>query len=303
MRESVSGQVTADPLTTAQGRVSVRIAARKFAFEGGHAVSDHGLVPLSSYSGALGTVSLRDGRQHVTEGSAIIVSPAFAVTAKHVVSDWIEAMRKGEATAVCQAPTNDTLHLWEVESISALSSADLAVLSLRLRSALPPSFGVAHVSARMPAVGESVYLCGFTAHKRSTPHANMIEVEGNMRVCTGRIVDVWPRGRDRVMIPSPSFAVDCPAFSGMSGGPVFDQYGYVIGVVSSGTDGDQVAFVSHIWPALVARIEPRWLVPPSPTTLLHLGKRWGISIDRADAFRVGIRNGVGELMYDEKLAR
>lgn len=43
----------------------------------------------------------------------------------------------------------------------------------------------------------------------------------------------YPHGRDRVMLPWPVLEVDCPTWGGMSGGPVFDEHGHLIGLLCS----------------------------------------------------------------------
>ena len=154
-----------------------------------------------------------------------------------------------------------------------------------------------HLTTRMPTIGDRVLLCGFTAAQPAIPRGSEIRLDGLMRICHGEVIEVWPQGRDRVMLPSASFAVNCPAFGGMSGGAVFDANGHLIGIVSSSSEGDEIAYVTHILPALVASIEPTWPRPIPSSTLLHLGQRNCISIHRPDAFRLEVADGKVELRY------
>ena len=66
-----------------------------------------------------------------------------------------------------------------------------------------------------------------------------------------------PSGRDQVLVPQPSFQVGARFEPGMSGGPVFDEAGLVIGVVSSGmSDGARpYGTASLIAPILPLQLE------------------------------------------------
>jgi hypothetical protein len=286
-RERVQGVVTEDPLAGPNAPRQITSTSRLFEIRGIEA-ANHGNAPLGAFGGALLAISFRDDHGQHTLGSAVLVHPGIAVTAKHVVSDWIGALRSGNAAAVCQAPTPETVLLWDVEAVMELGDADLAILCLRFRAALPESFSIGRVTTRTPRIGETLFLTGFTAEVATVPRGPEVAIGGHMRVCHGEVIEVWPQGRDRVMLPSPALAVNCPAFGGMSGGPVFDEAGHLLGVVSSSSDGDEIAYVSHIWPVLLASIEPRWPFALPQTTLLHMGHKQGVSIERPDAFKLEV---------------
>lgn len=264
-KEVRRGVVTPDPLVGLNS-VSLTINAKLFSLED-VVGRNHGVTSLFAFGGALLSISFRDATGQHTLGSAVLVHPGIAITAKHVLSDWLAALGRGGAAAVCQAPQADHVHVWDIVSVHSLDTADLAVLVLRYRTDLPPlnAFSVAYITTRMPTVGDRVFLAGFTAETATIPISSDMRIGGNVRVSVGRVIDVWPEGRDRVMLPSASFAVDSPAFGGMSGGPVLDSQGRMIGTVSSSTEGDDMAFVSHVWPSLLALIEPVWPVKAGST--------------------------------------
>lgn len=56
------------------------------------------------------------------------------------------------------------------------------------------------------------------------------------RASRGPVIDVFPSRRDSVEGPFPSFHAEVHCPRGMSGGPVFDTNGGVVGVVSRGLD-------------------------------------------------------------------
>lgn len=85
-----------------------------------------------------------------------------------------------------------------------------------------------------PTIGEYVFAVGYPQLK---PSENVGDdelrgmVEDGMKGAYGRITRVFPDGRDSVN-PSPVFEVDADWQSGMSGGPVFNHLGEVVGIVS-----------------------------------------------------------------------
>lgn len=297
MHDAVWGLATSDPLSNLKTPVRLQFTARTFHLE--HLGGPHGVTSIGEFDGTALTISFRDDDDHHTIGSAVMVGPGIAVSAKHVVEGWLEAITSGGASAVCQAATKATLLLWDVERVTLLDDADIAILSIRLRTALPKGneIFIAHLTTRMPRSGDPVLLCGFTAGEPSIPIGPRMHLEGLMRISQGKVLDVWPSGRDRVMLPSASFAVDCPAFGGMSGGPVFDQNGHLVGIVSSSSEGEEISYVTHILPAINASFESVWPLPTAPTTLLRLGQKSCIFIHRPDAFSLAVNNGEMEIRY------
>jgi serine protease Do len=62
----------------------------------------------------------------------------------------------------------------------------------------------------------------------------------------GRVTDLYPCGRDHSN-PTPVFEVEADWPSGMSGGPVFDAKGEVIGLVSRGLSAGNKELMGHAW--------------------------------------------------------
>jgi len=276
--------------------------AKRLLFDGAN--GDY--MPISSQLGVLLALSFRDKKGHHTTGSAAMVGPGIAICAAHVLQDkdYLEQITKGDATLVAQAPVLGGMLLWTVARVATVPDSDLAVLSMTLSSDFPADrrFAIASITTRMPAIGDELTLTGLSAIQRTTHISSKMNIEVTPGCVKGRVIDKFPDGRDRTMLPGPCLAVECEAQGGMSGGPVFDDRGYLVGVVSSSYEGSEISFVSHIWPALVrAKAWPVWpLAPyrvPTTGTLLQLGRAFGISIERPDAFELCVFKNDISLRY------
>ena len=301
--DEVSAVANNDPHLELIAGEKLTFAAKRLFFEG----SNGDYMPVGSQLGILLALSFRDDSGHHTTGSAAMVGPGLAVCAAHVLQDqgYAEKLASGETTLVAQAPLPGGMLLWTVLRFSLVPNADLAVLSLTLSSSFPENrhFDFASITTRMPAVGDELTITGLSAIRRTEAVSSATHLEMVPGCVKGLVIDSYPEGRDRAMLPGPCFAVDCDARGGMSGGPVFDSRGHLVGVVSSSYEGGATTFVSHVWPALVrADACPVWPIEPYPLpatgTLLHLGRRFGISIDRPDAFKLCAFNGEVALSYE-----
>jgi Trypsin-like peptidase domain len=278
-------------------------SAQRLLFEGAN--GDHMLV--GAQNGTLLALSFRDCNGHHTYGSGVMVGPGLALCAAHVLheNDYYRKLQCGEATLVVQAPLPDSgMLLWTVHRITLVPDSDLAVLSMGLTSRYPVDrrFMTAWLTTRMPSLGEVLTVTGFSAVGHGTePIARSTSIELAPQCQLGRVIDRYVNGRDR-RLSGPCLAVECAVPGGTSGGPVFDSRGYLVGVLSASYDGAEISFVSHLWPALVrAQACPVWppapYKRPAPGTLLHLGRAFGVSIERPEAFRLCSPQGVISLEY------
>lgn len=301
-KDQAFGVARTDPEAGLKPGEKLNFDARQFLFEG-----DPGAyMPLHSQLGILLALSVRDDDGHHTTGSAVMVGPGLAICAAHVLNDqrYLEKSVVGHATFVASAPTPSGLLLWTILRVATVPDSDLAVLSMQLTSDYPKNrrFNHASMTTRMPIIGDVLTVTGLSAVRRTEDRTNSIHIDLIPGCAQGRVIDSYPDGRDRTMLPGPCLAVECDARGGMSGGPVFDSRGFLVGVVSSSYEGDITTFVSHVWPALVrAQACPVWprggYSLPSAATLLHLGRRFGVHIDRPDAFELCVHNGEISLNY------
>lgn len=278
-------------------------SAQRLIFEGEN--GDRLLV--GALNGTLLALSFRDDCGHHTYGSGVMVGPGLALCAAHVVleKNFYERLQCGEATMVAQAPLSDgAMLLWTVQRVALVPKSDLAVLSMSLVSHYPADrrFMSAWLTTRMPKVGEILTVVGFSAQGDGTEEiSSRMSLQTRPQCQLGPVIELFPNGRDQ-RLPGPCLAVECAVPGGTSGGPVFDSRGYLVGLLSASFEGVSISFVSHIWPALVgAQACPVW--PPSPYprpapgTLLYLGGRFGVCIERPDAFSIATPRGVISLEY------
>ncbi|MBV7455822.1 serine protease [Acidovorax sp. sif1233] len=277
--------------------------AKRLLFEGAN--SDY--IRVGAQNGTLLALSFRDRNGHHTYGSGVMVGPGLALCAAHVLHehDFYDKLQTDEATLVVQAPLSDGgMLLWTVLRMALVPDSDLAVLSMTLSSPYPADrcFMTASLTTRMPTIGDVLTVTGLSAAGDGTETiADVTCIDVAPQCQFGRVIDRYLNGRDR-RLPGPCLAVECAVPGGTSGGPVFDSRGYLVGLLSASYDGAEISFVSHIWPALVrAQAFPVWpptpYKRPKPGTLLHLGKAFGVSIERPDAFKLCTYNGDISLEY------
>ena len=245
----------------------------------------------ASLDGILLAVTFSDLAFNRIEGSAIVVAPGIALCAAHVIEPHLEAMVEGHEAATCFGIIASGLQIWRVRKVTIVPHSDLAILGLELASALQSGTTLfqSAITTRMPKLGERVTIFGFRASEeafeRVAPDAPVFGA--SLLVCAGEVIDRHLTRRDSVMLPFPVLAVACPTWGGMSGGPVSDCSGRVLGLLSSSVTGDQSegpSYVSLLLPALSAPFEGGWPAPlfAKSGSLIALDHQ-SCSIDKRDA--------------------
>lgn len=260
-----------------------------------------------AFQGVLLGCSFSDDESHDTLGSAIMVAPGVALGAKHVFEPQMEHMLSDGRIPTCTAITEEGLHLWSVHKINLIPDTDLAILGLQRVSEYPQdrTFRHASISTRLPRIGERLHIAGFrqvTSEKTEEDGNNCYHTYGDTIVCSGVITERYPLGRDKANIPWPVLEVNCPTWGGMSGGPVFDEHGLLIGILCSSInypphEHEGTTYVSLLWPALSQTYEGGWPTAlfPNPTTLLELPHNL-CDIDRREAVSYQLNAETGRLL-------
>lgn len=154
-------------------------------------------------------------------------------------------------------------------------------LTATLPAQAPDRLRVAPLAFRMPQVGEPLAVFGYSAMslsgevQREGPAT--VQYERTFTVSAGEVLEQQPERRSSGVRGCPGVVTDAPIYAGMSGGPVFDMSGEIIGFASSShgpveADDRWNSFVALCAPALelafMARAEED--DPLTETTLAEL---------------------------------
>ncbi|MGH6873183.1 MAG: S1 family peptidase [Rhizomicrobium sp.] len=222
---------------------------------------------LGHFEGCLLALCSNPNNERHIWGSAILVSPGIALTAAHVVRAFETSghfEEKDYALVGLGPRTGGALDLWVTREITYVGNTDVAILVLELRSAIPPCINVAKMTTRSPSVPDRLICAGFVASREVFSHTSEDDDDtlGIALVCScGPILDLYETGRDATL-RGPSLAAEFATINGMSGGPVFNSVGNLVGILSSGIPASDeradTSFVSLIRRALASPINPPW---------------------------------------------
>jgi hypothetical protein len=141
-----------------------------------------------------------------------------------------------------------------INKAHGISTTDIAILHLNLplrgdtgeRICMP----LLHLRLRLPEPGEHFMAIGYSKGEWANTEEGVHTIEQTVSATSGLVSAVYPRGRDRAMLPTPCFQTSAPFHAGMSGGPLIDHHGRVFGVVTSGyrlQDGEEpISFATPI---------------------------------------------------------
>lgn len=282
--DMIKGVVTTDPLEAVPVGFALPLEALAFP---ALKLSEPPYDTLTSFKGVVAMLLVGTVEQSQCWGSAVMVAPGVAVAAKHVFDAQYDDIMSSKKGFLCVALAPWGLDVWRVHQVLIIDATDVVMLMLERQSELPPEGKMHHafVSTRLPPVGEPVAMVGFIAGAASFDGA----MHGNIHVAQGLVTAHHLVGRDRVLMPGPCIEVAVGAPGGMSGGPVFDVAGAVIGVTSTsfGSGVDDISYVSLTLPALVRKMQPCWPkgLHQAETTLLEFGGKIS-SIERANAMKL-----------------
>jgi hypothetical protein len=228
-------------------------------------------------------------------GTAVLVAPGVALTARHVVDEFFRkldgveprsGMTSGFGLGVYQLLPSAEVMPWRVESIFFSEALDIALLALTpasnkegVTSVWWPEFPVLKLFP--PSIGSLITAYGYPG-SRVLPHTL-----GAMRVwrvvggtefddevlqvvpttSSGDVLEFYHGGRDSAIMPWPAFRTNARYDGGMSGAPVYNEQNELSGIVcgSMPIDGtnEHESYVSAIWPVLGITIDGGSAVLPS----------------------------------------
>lgn len=233
-------------------------------------------------------------------GTATILCGYLLVTARHVLLSvpGLDASPAADSAvdqslAAVQVLPGPEYVVWDVVSAIAHPNSDLALLHTssnprRSDSVGKHSWRAPTVNPFAPNVHERVAAFGYRRGRASASKNSMdglhISVDDEFMSSVGVVREIHEWHRDQVMLPFPCYQVSARFDAGMSGGPVFDEYGSLCGLVCGNIEGSQqsgepISFVTTLWPLFTLMIDG----------------------DRGDNFPRGIRYPAIELARDGQI--
>jgi len=216
-------------------------------------------------------------------GSATVLCGHLLVTAKHVLEfiPQLHDARSRNSTsptagiavaqglAAVQVVPGPAYVIWDVVSAIAHPSSDLAVLrtSSSPRTSdpdLPSRWKTPRVNPFAPQVDERVAAFGYRKGRarasKDTEGVLHIAVDDEFISSVGVVREIHNRRRDKVNLPFPCYRVSARFDAGMSGGPVFDEFGSLCGLVCASVDGahklgEPISYVTTLWPLFTLLID------------------------------------------------
>lgn len=188
-------------------------------------------------------------------GTGFFVSRlGWFVSARHVFESVLDRHGRAiDALSILHFLEGNRFHHRPVIGFVVHPSADVGVgvcASMSHVQTREPLYNkVLTLSRRIPKVGDPAWTYAYPGTTLSA------EIPQNVRITpgfyAGEIMATFPEGRDRVLLPSPCYQTSMPIHRAASGGPVFGIGGAVIGINSTGFDGEtDVSFVSRILDAM-----------------------------------------------------
>lgn len=237
-------------------------------------------LDLAQLNGTLLALDWVMGEKHHVWGSAVMVAPGVALTARHVVDCMRDNgfLGDGGGNLLALSFHGHGVMFWNPDNFTPVGAGDLAVLTLvrataepALPAGEPIPVDAAIIAVRVPAEHEAISLFGFAATE--TEFVNGEPVGLSLLGGVGPVLDVYPERRDQ-RLAGPSAAVSAKTVGGMSGGGAFDDQGRLIGIISAGI-GEEPSFISLTRPCFFAPLRVAW--PPGlvdqPATLHDLARR------------------------------
>ncbi len=240
-------------------------------------------------------------------GTAVLIAPHLALTAKHVVDECWRLFgdeRKlkfgdlhGEFSLLAQQVLSDRQGvLWVIRRLWCSPHTDLAVLQLQPFSDLANDYRwrspQLHIQA--PTEGAEVWCFGYRggeAIATTDSHRTSVHWTTSPSTAVGTVVEVHQQRRDLGMLNFPCFRTSAPFTHGMSGGPIFVN-GLLSGIICAsgleGSDGERRAYGATLWPILATELELDFQgEPPGSSYTVHkLAKRGFIRVVDLDTVLV-----------------
>jgi S1-C subfamily serine protease len=241
--------------------------------------------PITQYA-----VSLLAWREEKYDpmGSAVLITPRLALTARHVVDDYwrtfdgrsIGADGHGNfACAILQEVGESKIFQHSIGKIWTAPWTDIALLLLDGSALNAEGGSLAGLTMTMlpPAIGEQVTAFGYPLSSARVFEESVL-VNRRGTTTAGHVMELHLNGRDKATLPWPCFRTNARVDAGMSGGPVFTSKGHLCGLMTSGmppfgSEEGYVSYVTLLWPMLGLMLDlPRENAPSGRYAAIELAR-------------------------------
>ena len=248
-------------------------------------------------------------------GSCARIAKNLYLTSRHVIEDFQKKFAKGKHEIPCEfwlihVYPGPEYSIWLADYVWTSPITDLAIIHTKpYNDTASSELKVQCVSLNLtpPALGERVV--GFGHHntegkiKFGTDGTRHIGINTDSSVSVGEVSKIHHKKRDSVRLPFPCYQVNARFEGGMSGGPIFNDFGQVCGVVCSIFDlqpseiePEHISYVATLWPAMGIMMSIGINGENvSPYPLLKLAQK-GI-ISAVDWEKVNLNESNGEITY------
>ena len=178
-------------------------------------------------------------------GTAVIIAPYLAITAKHVIEDYFKLYDRisieketGEFRGTFSLYAYQTINnvenngVWNISRLWPCKESDLYLLRLTPNSKASKNYKwrCPILSFSLPEVGDRMSAFGYSKPKIDI-ESNLLTYETSTSI--GEVIEVHKKMRDSVRLNFPCFMVNSRFDGGMSGGPVFNDNGELCGLICS----------------------------------------------------------------------
>lgn len=236
----------------------------------------HKLSESPIYNVSVRIVALnKDCSKVIASGTGVVIAQNLVLTAKHVFLDFIDKLDSHQEdnqlhlnfniwVIFISSNLNQLYHIYEVSQVYLNPYSDLVLFHLDSfdKAGGTKVWTQAKLSIILPVVGERIVAFGFSKSNVGLIKDELgkihIEIGDESNVSVGEIIDVFPEKRDSIRMPFPSIQINARIDGGMSGGPVFNDMGELLGIVCSSFDQeeleDHISYVALLWPLMATTL-------------------------------------------------
>ncbi|WP_071592973.1 serine protease [Serratia sp. S4] len=217
-------------------------------------------------NGLIVAIGIINSEEQKILGSGVMIAPGICLTATHVVEETFS-----NQAIIYTFPCESSMRMWCPQEFDALKTEKVEILfqqpqekfsDVSIMSCSPLSkfndnepYVYVPIEVALPKIGERLWAAGYReVNNDGTPTISFYST-------SGLVTEQYSQGRGSY-IQGACVEVAMKALGGMSGGPVFNKDGRVVGVISScleGHDDDKgPTYVTLIWPSLVSVVSCTW---------------------------------------------